>query len=75
MLPHRTEQLVFRDFDVIVHLMKCAVGTGVLFLPNGFKRAGYVMSLICSILIGALSTLMVVELVGNGEKGGGKRVF
>ncbi|KAF3424823.1 hypothetical protein E2986_13535 [Frieseomelitta varia] len=46
-----------------MHLCKASIGTGILFLPNGFRRAGYVMSMICGVVIGLLCTHTVVALV------------
>ncbi|XP_017793800.1 PREDICTED: proton-coupled amino acid transporter 2-like [Habropoda laboriosa] len=46
-----------------MHLLKASVGNGLLFLPHGYKRAGYVMGIICSIFIGVLCTHTVVTLV------------
>lgn len=51
----------------MMHLLKASIGTGILFLPNAFKRTGYVMSITCSIIIGLLCTHTVVVLVGNSE--------
>ncbi|KOC61891.1 Proton-coupled amino acid transporter 1, partial [Habropoda laboriosa] len=47
----------------LMHLLKASVGNGLLFLPHGYKRAGYVMGIICSIFIGVLCTHTVVTLV------------
>lgn len=51
------------DFAAFVHLLKCAIGTGILFLPHAFRRTGYVMSIICSIVVGALCTHTAVIVV------------
>ncbi|CAL7943887.1 unnamed protein product [Xylocopa violacea] len=53
----------FRDFAVMMHLVKGSIGTGILFLPNGFRRTGYVMSIICGVFIGLLCQHTVVTLV------------
>ncbi|XP_011879552.1 PREDICTED: proton-coupled amino acid transporter 1-like [Vollenhovia emeryi] len=37
-----------------MHLLKCAIGTGILFLPHAFRRTGYAVSVVCGIVIGAL---------------------
>ncbi|CAD1472446.1 unnamed protein product [Heterotrigona itama] len=50
-----------------MHLCKASIGTGILFLPNGFRRAGYVMSVICGVVIGLLCTHTVVELVRSAQ--------
>ncbi|XP_071864325.1 proton-coupled amino acid transporter-like protein pathetic [Bombus fervidus] len=54
---------VFTDFATFMHLCKGSIGNGVLFLPNGFRRAGYATSVICSVVIGLLCTHTVVVLV------------
>ncbi|XP_014614557.1 PREDICTED: proton-coupled amino acid transporter 1-like [Polistes canadensis] len=43
--------------------MKAATATGILFLPNAFRRTGYVMSIICGLLIGLIYTHNSVVLV------------
>ncbi|KAI4496230.1 hypothetical protein M0804_000040 [Polistes exclamans] len=53
----------FRDFSVFMHIMKAATATGILFLPNAFRRTGYVMSIICGLLIGLIYTHNSVVLV------------
>lgn len=52
-----------RDFAAFVHLLKCAIGTGILFLPHAFRRTGYMMSIICGIVVGALCTHTAVIIV------------
>ncbi|XP_076673491.1 proton-coupled amino acid transporter-like protein pathetic [Andrena cerasifolii] len=56
-------KILFRDLAAMVHLLKCSIGNGILFLPNGFRRAGYVMAVISSVTIGLLCTHTVVVLV------------
>ncbi|CAK9795728.1 Proton-coupled amino acid transporter-like protein pathetic [Anthophora quadrimaculata] len=46
-----------------MHLLKASIGNGLLFLPHGYKKTGYVMGIICSICIGTLCTHTVVTLV------------
>ncbi|XP_034187802.2 proton-coupled amino acid transporter-like protein pathetic [Osmia lignaria lignaria] len=60
---HRPPGPLTSDFATLMHLLKSALGNGILFLPNAFKRTGYVMSIICSIFMGLLCTYMVVLLV------------
>ncbi|KAK0082372.1 hypothetical protein PV325_010510 [Microctonus aethiopoides] len=43
------------DFTVFMHLLKASIGSGILFLPHAFSRAGYVSALMCSIVIGLIS--------------------
>lgn len=66
-------KILFRDLAAMVHLLKCSIGNGILFLPNGFRRTGYVMSLICSVMIGLLCTHTVVVLVGRPRTRNGKK--
>ncbi|XP_018299755.1 proton-coupled amino acid transporter-like protein pathetic [Mycetomoellerius zeteki] len=51
------------DFAVFMHLLKCAIGTGILFLPHAFRRTGYAMSIVCGIIIGTLCVHMAVIIV------------
>ncbi|KAL6439646.1 hypothetical protein ACFW04_004022 [Cataglyphis niger] len=51
------------DFAAFMHLLKCAIGTGILFLPHAFRRTGYVMSIICGISVGGLCTHTAVLIV------------
>ncbi|XP_076752807.1 proton-coupled amino acid transporter-like protein pathetic isoform X2 [Xylocopa sonorina] len=62
-VAHRPPGPTTSDFAVMMHLVKGSIGTGILFLPNGFRRTGYVMSVICGIFIGLLCTHTVVALV------------
>ncbi|XP_076173325.1 proton-coupled amino acid transporter-like protein pathetic [Ptiloglossa arizonensis] len=72
-VAHRPDGPLTSDFAVMMHLLKASIGTGILFLPNAFKRTGYVMSITCSIIIGLLCTHTVVVLVGNSELIGAMR--
>lgn len=51
------------DFAVYMHLLKCAIGTGILFLPHAFRRTGYAMSIVCGIVMGMLCMHVAVILV------------
>ncbi|XP_023288802.1 proton-coupled amino acid transporter-like protein pathetic [Orussus abietinus] len=51
--PYIQEQLN-TDFAVFMHLLKAAIGSGILFLPQAFRRTGYVASFVCSVIIGAI---------------------
>ncbi|XP_011155399.2 proton-coupled amino acid transporter-like protein pathetic isoform X2 [Solenopsis invicta] len=51
------------DFAVFMHLVKCAIGTGILFLPHAFRRTGYAMSLVCGIVIGTLGIHTAIIIV------------
>ncbi|RLU22446.1 hypothetical protein DMN91_004724 [Ooceraea biroi] len=39
------------DFAAFMHMLKCAIGTGILFLPHAFRRTGYVMSFTCGLIV------------------------
>ncbi|XP_036142916.1 proton-coupled amino acid transporter-like protein pathetic [Monomorium pharaonis] len=51
------------DFAVFMHLLKCAIGTGILFLPHAFRRTGYVMSILCGVVVGALCIHTAIIIV------------
>lgn len=51
-----------------MHLLKCAIGTGILFLPHAFRRTGYAMSIVCGIIIGTLCVHMAVIIVRENMK-------
>ncbi|XP_012141979.1 proton-coupled amino acid transporter-like protein pathetic [Megachile rotundata] len=55
------------DFAALMHLLKAAIGTGVLFMPNAFRRNGFVMSIICSLCMGFLIIHTVVTLVRSAQ--------
>lgn len=46
-----------------MHLLKCAIGTGILFLPHAFRKTGYAMSIVCGIVIGTLCIHTAVVIV------------
>ncbi|XP_025158981.1 proton-coupled amino acid transporter-like protein pathetic [Harpegnathos saltator] len=52
-----------RDFAAFVHLLKCAIGTGVLFLPHAFRRTGYAMSMVCGVIVAMICTHTAVIVV------------
>ncbi|KAK1135195.1 hypothetical protein K0M31_007966 [Melipona bicolor] len=67
-VAHRSpSRLLTSDFATFMHLCKASIGTGILFLPNGFRRAGYVMSVVCGVVIGLLCTHTVVALVRSSH--------
>ncbi|XP_008216698.1 proton-coupled amino acid transporter-like protein pathetic isoform X1 [Nasonia vitripennis] len=49
------EQLTTGTFAVFMHLIKAAIGSGILFLPYAFRRTGYLAAILCSIFIGTIS--------------------
>ncbi|VVC34124.1 Hypothetical protein CINCED_3A014349 [Cinara cedri] len=44
------------NFDTMVHLLKGNIGTGILAMPDAFRNSGWVVGLICTILLGAICT-------------------
>ncbi|EGI61589.1 Proton-coupled amino acid transporter 4 [Acromyrmex echinatior] len=58
-----TTRGIDKDFAVYMHLLKCAIGTGILFLPHAFRRTGYAMSIVCGIVMGMLCMHVAVILV------------
>ncbi|XP_074103302.1 proton-coupled amino acid transporter-like protein pathetic isoform X1 [Cotesia typhae] len=51
------------DLVVFMHLLKASIGSGILFLPHAFSRAGYVTALVSSVLIGLISCYTAVLTV------------
>ncbi|XP_018407380.1 PREDICTED: uncharacterized protein LOC108783330 [Cyphomyrmex costatus] len=61
--PLRRGEALAEYFAVLMHLLKCALGTGILFLPHAFRRTGYMVSIVCGIVIGTLCIHMAVIIV------------
>ncbi|XP_018361673.1 PREDICTED: uncharacterized protein LOC108760307 [Trachymyrmex cornetzi] len=59
----RGGEALAEDFAVFMHLLKCAIGTGILFLPHAFRRTGYAMSIVCGIVTGTLCIHTAVIIV------------
>ncbi|KAK2589149.1 hypothetical protein KPH14_001968 [Odynerus spinipes] len=51
------------DLGTFLHLMKAATATGILFLPNAFRRTGYVMAIVCGLFVGVIYAHNCVVLV------------
>ncbi|KAG7213062.1 hypothetical protein KM043_002393 [Ampulex compressa] len=51
------------DLAALMHLLKSSIGTGILFLPNAFRRTGYAISIVCGIVMGLISAHTAVTLV------------
>ncbi|XP_015590133.1 proton-coupled amino acid transporter-like protein pathetic [Cephus cinctus] len=60
---NRSQDHLNSDFAVFIHLLKAAMGSGILFLPQAFMKTGYVVAIVSSILIGALCTHTAVITV------------
>ncbi|KAL2715187.1 proton-coupled amino acid transporter-like protein pathetic [Vespula squamosa] len=57
------EEPKISDFSAFIHIMKVTVTAGILFLPNTFRKTGYVMSIICGLFIGVIYIHNSVVLV------------
>lgn len=49
--------------ETMFHFLKGSLGTGILAMPNAFKNSGYVLGSIGTILIGAICTYCIHQLV------------
>lgn len=49
--------------ETLVHILKGALGTGILAMPEAFKNAGYASGLVNTVIIGALCTYCLHILV------------
>ncbi|CAB3258819.1 unnamed protein product [Arctia plantaginis] len=56
--PHLHRQLPkpTNNWETLVHLLKCSLGTGILAMPQAFARAGLVTGVIATVVVGALVT-------------------
>ncbi|CAG9841153.1 unnamed protein product [Diabrotica balteata] len=63
--PHmyRQNEHPTTNMETLIHLLKGAIGTGILAMPEGFKLAGMINGIISTIIIGALSTYCLRVLV------------
>lgn len=48
--------LHYRNYDTLVHLLKGSLGMGILAMPKAFRNAGYLSGLVNTILIGIVCT-------------------
>ncbi|XP_063975259.1 proton-coupled amino acid transporter-like protein pathetic [Diachasmimorpha longicaudata] len=55
--PWATRSSTQRNSDtaVFMHLLKASIGSGILFLPHAFRKAGYATALICAFITGLIS--------------------
>lgn len=63
--PHMHRQLEkpTNNWETLVHLLKCSLGTGILAMPQAFARAGLVTGVIGTVLGGVLVTHCLHVLV------------
>ncbi|KAL4704575.1 hypothetical protein ACJJTC_017830 [Scirpophaga incertulas] len=60
---HRDLPKPTNNLETLVHLLKCSLGTGILAMPQAFARAGLVVGIIATVLVGALITHCLHVLV------------
>ncbi|XP_061707880.1 proton-coupled amino acid transporter-like protein CG1139 [Cydia pomonella] len=60
---HRQVNRPTNDFETLVHLLKCSLGTGILAMPQAFARSGLVTGIISTVIVGALCTYCLHVLV------------
>jgi proton-coupled amino acid transporter len=51
--------------ETLFHLLKGSLGTGILAMPNAFYRAGYVLGVVGTLLIGVVCTFCIHQLVSG----------
>jgi proton-coupled amino acid transporter len=51
--------------ETLLHLLKGSLGTGILAMPNAFLRAGYVLGIAGTVIIGIICTYCVHQLVST----------
>lgn len=53
------------NMDTLIHLLKGALGTGILAMPYAFHHSGYLLGSIATIIIGVVCTYCVHILLGS----------
>lgn len=53
----------FRNAETLLHLLKGSLGTGILAMPHAFNDSGYILGVVCTIIIGFLCTYCVHLLI------------
>lgn len=56
---HRKVEHPLTDTETFIHLLKCALGTGIFAMPNAFYHSGYVVGLFGTLLLGSIATYCV----------------
>lgn len=51
------------DFETLVHLLKCSLGTGILAMPQAFARSGLVTGILATVIVGIIVTYCLHVLV------------
>ncbi|CAG9816184.1 unnamed protein product [Phaedon cochleariae] len=60
---HRELEDPSTNFETFLNLLKGVLGTGILAMPEGFKYAGMINGIVCTMLIGIFSTYCFHVLV------------
>ncbi|XP_075160922.1 proton-coupled amino acid transporter-like protein acs [Haematobia irritans] len=60
---HRDVEHPTTNSETMFHFLKGSLGTGILAMPNAFKNAGYLAGSIGTIVIGAICTYCIHQLV------------
>ncbi|XP_075213602.1 proton-coupled amino acid transporter-like protein acs [Lycorma delicatula] len=60
---HRRIRYPTNYIETLFHLLKASIGTGILTMPNGFAKAGYVVGFISTLLLGAICIYCIRRLV------------
>ncbi|XP_030035360.1 proton-coupled amino acid transporter-like protein CG1139 isoform X1 [Manduca sexta] len=60
---HRNLPKPTNNWETLVHLLKCSLGTGILAMPQAFARAGLVTAVVSTVVVGVLVTHCLHVLV------------
>ncbi|KAI8430466.1 hypothetical protein MSG28_000731 [Choristoneura fumiferana] len=60
---HRQVNNPTNDFETLVHLLKCSLGTGILAMPQAFARSGLVTGILATVIVGIIVTYCLHVLV------------
>jgi len=52
---HRNVNHPTTNTETFIHLLKSSLGTGILAIPNAFRRSGFVVGVIATIIIGTIA--------------------
>ncbi|XP_026328160.1 proton-coupled amino acid transporter-like protein CG1139 [Hyposmocoma kahamanoa] len=60
---HRQTKSPTNNFETLVHLLKCSIGTGILAMPQAFVNSGLITGAIATLIIGVIITHCLHVLV------------
>ncbi|KAJ3662236.1 hypothetical protein Zmor_006592 [Zophobas morio] len=60
---HREVEHPTTNAETLLHLLKGSLGTGILSMPLAFYHAGYLVGIICTIVIGAICTYCIHMII------------